>query len=107
MVLDLLLMAVAFAAVRSADAVLLFCSFGLHYLAALTVRRLCFFLISLFGFRVLVFRSSHYTHEPRLGCAIRGKRARTCARSSSPVCALNRVFCLLTARHLLASVVGR
>ena len=79
MVLDLLLMAVAFAAVRSADAVLLFCSFGLHYLAALTVRRLCFFLISLFGFRVLVFRSSHYTHEPRLGCAT-GASARVRAR---------------------------
>ncbi|CAM9421337.1 unnamed protein product, partial [Laminaria digitata] len=34
--LDLLLMIVAFAAVRSGDAVLVACSFGLHYLAALT-----------------------------------------------------------------------
>lgn len=42
--LDLLLMIVAFAAVRSGDAVLVSSSFGLHYLAALAVSFCVFFL---------------------------------------------------------------
>lgn len=92
--LDLLLMIVAFAAVQSGDAVLVACSFGLHYLAALTVRVfvLLYFLLSLCVLLFFCFHSvpvsfslCSRSHEPRFRAVTRpsaGSRVAVACRLS-------------------------